>query len=180
MEKEFLEKIKYDLINGYAKKRHPFRYFTLATIHNGSPRQRTVVLRKLVNDFTILFYTDKRSIKVDDLKLNNSVSALFYHPKKLLQIQISGNVDFFTDETELNSIYKNIPENSRKDYITTKSPGTEISSPDHVEYLTDENHFVAVKIIPKTIEVLQLKRPNHIRIKYTKQNNSWNGKFLVP
>lgn len=180
MEQEILEKVKFELINGYAKKRHPYRYFTLSTIHNNSPRQRTVVLRKLLDDFTVLFYTDKRSTKIEDLEFNRSVSALFYHPKKLLQVQISGKVEFITDETELNNIYKNIPENSRKDYITSKSPGSKISNPDNVEYLTDENYFVAVKIIPDCIEVLQLKRPNHIRIKYTNQDNSWNGQFLVP
>ena len=84
MEQEILEKVKFELINGYAKKRHPFRYFTLSTIHNNSPRQRTVVLRKLLDDFTILFYTDKRSTKIEDLNMNNAVSALFYQQKKLL------------------------------------------------------------------------------------------------
>lgn len=180
MEQEILDKVKIELINGYAKKRHPFRYFTLSTIHNNSPRQRTVVLRKLLDDFTVLFYTDKRSTKIEDLELNNSVSALFYHPKKLLQVQVSGKVKFITDQAELSNFYKNIPENSRKDYITSKSPGSNISNPDNIEYLTDENYFVAVKIIPDTIEILQLKRPNHIRIKYTKQDNSWNEQFLVP
>jgi len=180
MEQEILEKVKFELINGYVKKRHPFRYFTLSTIHNNSPRQRTVVHRKLLDDFTVLFYTDKRSTKIEDLNMNNAVSALFYHPKMFLQVQISGKVEFITDEAELNNIYKNIPENSKKDYITSKNPSSEISNPDNVEYLTNKNYFVAVKIIPNFIEVLQLKRPNHIRIQYTRLDNSWNGQFLVP
>lgn len=180
MEAQFLEKIKYELINGYSKKRHPFRYFTLATIQDDSPTQRTVVLRKLLNDFTLLFYTDSRTNKMKDFEKNPAFSALFYHPKQLFQVRCSGNAKIITDKNELLNYWNKIPENSRKDYITAKTPSTTIDNPDHVMYLEDKNYFTAIQLIPDTIEFLQLKRPNHLRIQYTKKENNWVGEFLVP
>lgn len=180
MEELFLEECRRELINGYTKKHHPFRFFSLATIHNNQPRQRTVVLRKLLPNFNILFYTDARSQKVEDLEENNSISALFYHPKKLLQIKIDGVCRLIRDSDDIEPYIAKLPESSRKDYITSLAPGSEIKNPDHVEYLNDEINFCAVQIIPKTIEILKLKRPNHIRIQYTLENEEWKGQFLVP
>ncbi|NRB82888.1 MAG: pyridoxamine 5'-phosphate oxidase family protein [Winogradskyella sp.] len=180
MELEFLEKARRELINGYVKKRHPFRYFTLATIEDGKPRQRTVVLRKIVDDFVLLVYTDERSQKVADIANNPNVNALFYHPKQLLQIRIDAKAEIITDADQLKRYWQNIPENSRKDYITVDSPGTTISNSDQVHYDLENSYFTAIRIIPKTLEYLQLKRPNHLRIKFEYNADGWKGEFLVP
>lgn len=180
MEQQFLETARRELVNGYAKKRHPFRYFTLATVHGGAPRQRTVVLRKLLPDFNLLFYTDLRSHKVADIKNNSAVSALFYHPKKLMQLKIEGRAKLVEDKAVLKAYWNNIPENSRKDYITASAPGTPIANPDHTSYNIEQHHFCAVQIVPTVIEYLQLKRPNHLRLQFSKQEGEWQDQFLVP
>ncbi|MCA0132744.1 pyridoxamine 5'-phosphate oxidase family protein [Winogradskyella alexanderae] len=180
MELSFLRSCKRELINGYAKKRHPFRYFSLATTSNGMSRQRTVVLRKLLSDFTFVIYTDSRSQKVMDIRNNNSVSGLFYHPKKLLQIRVEGKAEIITDKAILNEYWKNINENSRKDYTTYLKPGSLINNPDDVSYNLEANNFCVIHIIPNSIEYLQLKRPNHLRILFTKSGADWKGQFIVP
>ena len=180
MTDQILKEIRAELTNGHIKKRHPFRYFTFATSHNGSPRQRTVVLRKMLPDLNILFYTDARSHKVEDFKKNSQVSALFYHPKKLMQVRVEGEAQIITDPKQLKQYWNNIQESSKKDYITERAPGSPIKNPDNVDYLEEEHHFCAVKIVPKCIEYLRLKRPNHIRVLFIKKEDKWNGKFLVP
>jgi len=179
MELQFIEELKRELINGYAKKGHPFRYFSLATVDGQGPVQRTVVLRKLLPDLRLVVYTDSRSEKVQQLEAKNAVSALFYHPKKLLQLRIQGKVEFPEGE-ELEHLWKHIPENSRKDYTTVIAPGTSIQNPDHVDYNPEKSHFKVLHIVPETIEYLQLKRPNHLRILFTKEQSNWTGQFLVP
>lgn len=180
MQDTILKGLKGELVNGYAKKRHPFRYFTLATVYEGLPKQRTVVLRKMLHDFEVLFYTDLRSQKVKDIKANSAVSALFYHPKKMMQVQLEGHAKCVTDKDELNTYWKAIPESSRKDYITKLAPGTYIKNPDHVDYNPEDAHFCAIKIIPEAISFLQLQRPHHLRLQYTKVEGQWQGQFLVP
>lgn len=180
MKEAILQELKNELINGYAKRGHPFRYFTLATIYNNTVRLRTVVLRKVLTDFTILIYTDLRSQKVIDIQQNNSISALFYHPKKLLQIKIEGNAEIISEEIALKPYWNNVGENAKKDYTTTNAPGTVIKNPDNVSYLEEKTNFCVIKIKPTNIEYLRLKRPNHIRVAFTKTEDEFIGEFLVP
>ncbi|WP_397446526.1 pyridoxamine 5'-phosphate oxidase family protein [Polaribacter sp. R77954] len=180
MKEDILQEIKNELINGYAKRKHPFRYFTLATINNTIPRLRTAVLRKMQPDFTIIVYTDLRSQKVADIQENNMVSGLFYHPKKLLQIKIEGTAEIISDKNALKPYWSSVGENSKKDYTTEKAPATIIKNPEFVSYSAKTNYFCVLKISISKIEYLRLKRPNHIRVNFIKTETGFKGDFLVP
>ena len=180
MTEDILQDLKIELINGHAKRGHPFRNFSLGTSKNNTPQQRTVVLRKVLPDFTILVYTDLRSQKIADIKENNSVSALFYHPKKLMQIKIEATAEIVSDTEELKPFWGNVSEKAKKDYTTSLAPGSIIKSPDKVDYKAEVNHFCVIKLKPTHIEYLKLTRPNHIRISYTKVEENFVGEFLVP
>lgn len=180
MKNQFLEEAKRELVYGHAKKRHPFKYFTLATIENGTPRQRTVVLRKTLTDLSLVFFTDKRTQKVIEIQQNPSCSALFYNPKKLLQLRIQGTAELITDTAQIATYWHTVQQASKKDYTTSIAPGTPIKNPDAVSYSYEEHHFCPVKIVPNSIEFLQLKRPNHLRVLFTKEQEGWSGEFLVP
>ncbi len=180
MQQLILQQVKNELINGSVKRGHPFKYFAFGATETGNPTLRTVVLRKVLPGMHLVFYTDQRSNKVQQILNNPNVSALFYHPRKLMQVQLQGTARIVTDPETLAQIWKVIPTNSRKDYTTQVAPGTEIKAPDEVEYLSASNHFCMVEIIPTTIEYLRLKRPNHIRVRFVRENDVWQGKFLVP
>ena len=177
----FWDELDIELHKGISKKGHPFRYCTLATIGiENIPRQRTIVLRKVSDDLKFTFYTDRRSKKIIHIRENNRVSILFYHPKKLLQIKVEGRASIITDKNILQQYWSGVQPNSRKDYTTNSAPGSSISNPDFVEYLDEENHFCMVDIEPFKIEYLKLKRPNHLRIRFSKIDEKWDGEFLVP
>lgn len=177
----FFTELKEELKKGTTTKNHPFRYCTLATIGlERMPRLRTIVLRKVSEELKLTFYTDRRSKKIVHIKENNRISVLFYHPKKLLQVKVDGLAYTVTDKTILKKYWSGIQPNSRKDYTTGSAPGSTISNPDKVEYLEDENHFCMVEIEPFKIEYLKLKRPNHLRVRFSKIDGDWDGEFLVP
>ena len=181
MKNIFFSELKSELQKGIKKKGHPFRYGTLATIGLETvPRLRTVVLRQVSEDLTLSIYTDKRSKKLLHIKENNKVSMLFYDPKQMLQIKVEGLAYSITDETTLKKYWSGVKPNSRKDYTTENAPGSSISHPDQVEYLQEENHFCIIEIVPFRIEYLKLKRPNHIRVQYSKSELNWTSEFLVP
>lgn len=181
MTDQFLKEAIDEIRSGVYKKGHPFRYFTLGTItENNHPELRTVVLRKVTEDFKLRIYTDSRSHKVGQLKINPIASLLFYHPKKLLQIKISGSTKRITDLGKLQRYYSGVQPKSRKDYTTMKAPGSELSNPDEVDYLEDENYFTILEFDPQHLEFLQLKRPNHIRIAFSKNGDEWDGRFINP
>lgn len=180
MKNQLLEEAKRELVNGHSKKRHPFRYFVLATNENSKPRQRTVVLRKTLLDSSLIIYTDKRTQKVTDIQDNAEFSALFYDSKKLLQIRVEGKAELITDTEQIARYWHTVQAASRKDYTANMAPGSTITNPDDVAYKAEENYFCPVKLIPNTIEYLRLQRPNHVRILFSRIDADWSGEFLVP
>ncbi|WP_273567629.1 pyridoxamine 5'-phosphate oxidase family protein [Maribacter halichondriae] len=177
----FFKELKDELENGASLKEHPFRYCALATLGlEKMPRLRTIVLRSVDNSLNLIFYTDTRSKKVLHIKENNRVSLLFYHPEKLLQIRIEGLATIIKDPNILTEHRKNIHESSIKDYTTKTAPGSAISNPDAVEYLDDTDYFCMVNIEPFKIEYLKLKRPNHLRVRFSRSGANWESNFLVP
>lgn len=180
MEKLVFQQIKNEIINGSVKKGHPFKYFTLSTIWNEKPRQRTVVLRKVQPNLHLLFYTDKRSSKVEQIKQNPIVSALFYHPKKMIQLQVEGKASVKENPEMLRKIWKSIPAKAKKDYTTVLPPGVKAEHPEDLEYLTENNYFCMVEIQPTRIEYLKLGQPHHLRVEYVRSGNEWDGTFLIP
>ena len=182
MRSEIWKQIQAELTDAARNPGHPFRYATLATIGlEQVPRLRTVVLRDFDPErFELTFYTDSRSKKMLHIKENNKVSLLMYRGDELLQLRLEGLAVREKDNTVLRDHWKRVEGASQKDYTTLCAPGTEIKSPDRVEYLEDEYHFSVVHIHPFKVEYLRLKRPNHIRVQFSKEKENWRSDFLVP
>jgi pyridoxine/pyridoxamine 5'-phosphate oxidase len=174
-----LNECKDQWIKAKHNKKHPFRFFTLATVAlDGRPHLRTVVLRNFdSNALQFTIYTDLRSRKVNELEQDARAQFLFYDARRMLQIVVGVRlVESNTDS----SIYNAIPEQSKKDYATKMSPGSQISSPEKVQYdFSDKGHFLQLVFKAETIEYLRLKRPNHLRAFFSLKKN-WEGSFLVP
>ncbi|MGB5508522.1 MAG: pyridoxamine 5'-phosphate oxidase family protein [Robiginitalea sp.] len=171
-----------ELKAGVTDPSHPFKFSTLATLGLGNlPRLRTVRIRDFdPQNMRLTFYTDSRSKKILHIKENNKVSLLFYHPEKLLQLRMEGLAVREKDEEILEGLWDRIEERSQLDYLTASAPGTEIQNPDKIEYIRERTYFSAVYILPFKIELVQLKRPNHIRIRYSKREGDWKSDYLVP
>ena len=178
---ELFEELCTELKKGVSKKGHPFRYFTLATkgLQNNIGL-RTVVLRKVRDNLTLTFYTDQRSSKIEELKKDDTISALFYHPKKMMQLKIIGTAEIEKDPKILNTFWNGVPMHARKDYTTQNAPGSFLDENEPVDYLSDKNHFAMVHIIPKQIDFLQLGKSNHTRILFSLEKEGWNHQNLVP
>jgi len=177
-----LSEIFKDVINeikfGYLKRKHANKYCYLASVSNGKPVNRTVVLRDMTDENNLIIFTDKRSNKVEHFKNNPNAEALFYNHKKLWQIKVSGKINIVEDQEKVDYYKQKIQGASKKDYITEKKPGSEIKNPDNVEY-GEKLNFALLELQTQSIESLQLKRPNHIRCVFKKEDN-WQGQFLVP
>ena len=159
-------------------KKHAFRFFTLATIaSDGRPHIRTVVLRDFnPMNISCTVYTDSRSQKLKELERDKRAQLLFYDSKKMLQITVSV---VLVENVNENKIYKAIPEQSKKDYSSMITPGSEIKSPDELQFNFSKGFFSKLIFKAETIEYLRLKRPNHLRAFFTIEDN-WKGIFLVP
>ena len=181
MSNSYLKKIYDQLEKALGEKNHPFRLFTLGTVGlDRMARLRTVVLRDVLPDKDILFYTDRRSKKVTHMKENNLVGMLFYEPENKVQVKIEGAAKIIRDADQLKSHWKGIAQENRKDYTSSTPPGSIVSHPDDVEYLKEKDYFCVVRVTPYKIEYLQLQAVSHIKVRYSKQEGAWVSEYLVP
>ena len=178
MLQELLKDLQGEMKLGYLKRKHSFRYVYLATIADGRPHQRTVVLRDVVNERNPIIYTDARSSKVKELKENPNASLIMYNHKKLMQITLSGQVKMIESGDYYDDCWSRIQGDSQKNFITEKAPGISIDNPDEVEY-GDDHHFMILELVPDQIEYLKLESPNHVRAIFKAEDN-WQGQFLNP
>ncbi len=181
MERIILEQLKNELFSGVKKRGHPFRYFTLGTVDDKyCPHLRTVVLRDVTDAMELVFFTDYRSQKIGQIRKNPLVSGLFYHPDKLMQVQIHGKAELTEDDRTIAHYWGQVPPSSAKEYTTSKAPSSALEKPEDVDYLKDSPHFCVVKIVLRSITYLKLNDPNHIKVHYTKVGDTWQHQFLVP
>jgi pyridoxamine 5'-phosphate oxidase len=161
---------------------HPFKFATLATLGlERLPRLRTIKIREFdPESLQITFYTDSRSKKILHIKENNKVSMLLYHPDSLLQLRLEGLAIRERDDEVLGEHWSRVDRKAQKDYTTVCAPGTEIQHPEKIEYLEEDAYFTMVYILPYKVEYLKLKRPNHLRVRYSKRDGIWKSDFLVP
>ncbi|MFO7719165.1 MAG: pyridoxamine 5'-phosphate oxidase family protein [Gillisia sp.] len=170
-----------ELEDGATKYGHPFRTCSLATSEiSGGIRQRTVNLRKLTKENSLLFYTDVRSTKIEQIRKNPQASTLFYNPSLQLQIFLSGIIKVHSEDSLWDDHLENIEGRSINDYNTLYAPGKPIKNPIEVTRTKDLN-FAILELIPDTIEYLKLRdEPNRIRALFKLKDNVWEKTFLTP
>ncbi|TVZ28027.1 pyridoxine/pyridoxamine 5'-phosphate oxidase [Gillisia sp. Hel_I_86] len=162
-------------------KEHPFNYCSLATAgKNGTTRQRTVILRGVTEEKSLLFYTDFRSTKIKQLKQNPKANGLFYDPKNQLQLIIKGNILIHTDDDAWEEHKDKIDGKAINYYNTLLPPGKPIKNPFSVER-GKKLHFGLLEFKPVRMEFLKIKQDsNHLRARFRLDEGIWKQTFLVP
>lgn len=178
---ELLGSVKAELVRSNADQRHPFRFFYLAT-QGTYPEIRTVVKRDFsYEDWSVVFFTDARSPKVKQIQAQDKISALFYHPKKMLQLRMKGKAQLIgPDQETYTSYFEKVRQSPASgDYSSIYPPGTEIEEKTELN-TGDELHFLAIRIQPTYLDILQLGKEQHTRMGYEWVDGGWKGQRLVP
>ena len=166
-----------------ADKKHPFRFLVLATSNTRAPGMRYVVLRKIDEAGHLILFTDQRSSKVTEIRINPEVTLLFYHPQARLQVRVEGRASLHHKDAVCREYWPMVQGETWKAYGSIKVPGEVIDRPDEA-YEWDEDLakelFTIIRIDPKRMEVLQLNGLTHLRAGFEKQEGEWSGDWLVP
>lgn len=159
-----------------ADKKHPFRNCVLATVYKEKVNQRTVVHRKFLRKNTSIIFTDSRSKKVMQLEGNPISSLLFYDPKKKLQISVAGLMKIHDGDDIADEAKDSIQDFS--DYNNAPFPGAAIEQSNN--YSKGETNFMVLEFHWLEVDVLELSREGHRRAIMRRDNDSWNGTWVVP
>ena len=163
-----------------SKQRHPMRAPTVITTTKNIPNARTMILRDVLPN-KLIFFTDKRSPKVQDIQNNPHTTIHSYDSKKKLQIRIRTQASILTDHQQWNR-WRSMGLNRFQDYGTALPPGTPIQDrevpPATLE--TARENFCIIQALVTDIELLQLSRDGHQRVEWKNQNGVWTLIQLVP
>jgi pyridoxine/pyridoxamine 5'-phosphate oxidase len=182
------------LLRGQADAKHPFATPVVATVTSeGSPRSRTLVLRKTNRQTAKLWcYTDRRSGKADDLSQGSPImSWTFWAKGPGVQVNCSGPTDWLPEEIAKER-FRSLPKHSRKSYATLSAPGQPQATAtdglpadweDRSETATAyaAEHFGILCTTITHMEVLQLDRAGQRRMLAQREvDGEWRLTWLVP
>ena len=173
-------------ISSYHKKESKLptsKYIQLSTISTDyTPRVRTVVFRGWTDSYKMKIFTDRRSLKINELKFNNNVEICWYFQKSRCQFRLRGiasmdfGKDYITSWDNLNA--------EAKSTWGWKTPGS--------KYIYDKNNlipdsqnselidnFILLKIEIFHVDQLLLSKPNQFRKRWI-LNKQWDEERINP
>lgn len=181
------------LIRGKADRKHAFNLAVLCSLSPSShPRSRTLVLRNVLkNKGELWCYTDRRSQKALSLEAGNTaMSWTFWSPRHKLQVTAHGESAWLPADRTL-KIFRSLPKHSRKAYATLAPPGTPTDQPTsglpddwEKRKLTETDYalknFGVMVTTVHSMDVLQLGREGHLRLRADRNGDDWDLNWLIP
>lgn len=173
--------------------RNPLLTPAVATVvpSEAAPQVRTVILREADRaQRRISFYTDARAEKVKQLKNSPSLSWLFWHPERKLQIRARGTAELHTGDEAARLHWEAIGREGRKNYAALTAPGTPVeeASSGLPDFWSEDmplerseyayKNFMLVQTYIEEIDSLLLHPQGHQRIIY-RWDDGWQGGWVV-
>jgi 3-hydroxyisobutyrate dehydrogenase len=187
--------IKELLINGAKDRNHSFHtpIFTNNNDISGA-NSRVIVLRKFnYEEMNLIFNTDYRSPKINNLKKNNQSNFVFYDTKIKIQLRIKTISKINHNNKITSEAWKETRLFSRKCYLTQKAPSSvtdraEDGIPEHLKGIDPSkneseigySNFSVVENFIQEIDWLHLASSGHRRLKITFKNNKTTFNWMIP
>lgn len=180
---------------------HPWGLATMSTVTHIKttaqpvPVSRILVLRRFaLSDSTLLWHTDVRSAKVQQLEKNSQTSILFWHPIFRIQLAIIGCTEVIEQGKLFESEWENSSLTSRRAYLGELAPGSSCDEmdvnfpseyserpPTEEESSAGKENFVVLKTTIKQFNLLILRQAGNVRVEYTRDEaNSWKSCWQSP
>jgi general stress protein 26 len=170
-------------------RHHEWRTPVLASVGlDGSVQARTVVLRRAdIDAKRLVFYSDRRSPKVLELKANPAATLVFWSRRLSWQVRAQVNAEILEAGPLVDSAWASVAQSpAAGDYLSLAAPGTalksvpvippqpEASGPSHLH--RGPHHLAIVCADVLSIDWLELSRAGHRRARLTAGASQW----LVP
>lgn len=172
----------------------PFHWPVLGTVGKGGPSLRTVILRQCrMPDRILICHTDSRAMKVPEIHNASQVSWLFYHPKKGVQLRVSGRATLHMDDPFADDQWAGTRITSRLNYCATQPPGTSVDRPSSglpdfllnkiptlLESEKGRQNFAAIACRIDSIDWVLLSLMGNRRARFVWDDNELSAQWLIP
>ena len=182
------------LKRGVGNFRDPFHWPVLGTTGEGGPSLRTVILREFtLPDRVLACHTDGRAAKVREIADSGRASWLFYHPKRKVQLRISGHAVLHSDDRFADERWDATRATSRLNYCTTEPPGTPVDEPSSglpdllvnkmpslLETEKGRDNFVTIRCQIESMDWLLLSLLGNRRARFEWDGEKVSATWLIP
>ena len=172
--------------NGVTDRRSFFHTPTLATVEQGLPASRTVVLRDTDAAQRVLsFHTDQRSAKVAALIAQPIAALHVYDPALKLQLRVTGPVTLYAEDAIADAAWASSTPSARRCYAVLPGPGSIIANPDDADLDGQSQDaaravFLRADLQIKSLDWLHLAVTGHRRARFTSTDVGLSSTSLVP
>jgi len=176
------------LTRGSADRRSGFHTVQLATVADGAPRVRTVVLRAVApSQRLIRIHTDARSAKAAELAADARVEVCGYDAQAKMQIRLRGLASLHAGDAVADAAWAASGQGSRMAYRAAVAPGAPLERPEDVDPQTraplsdlGRENFMAVTVAVARLEWLYLAASGHRRALYEWSGAALCARWLAP
>lgn len=171
---------------GVTDRRSVFHTPTIATVEQGEPALRTVVLRAADEERRVLsFHTDQRSAKVAALIAQPIASLHVYDAALKVQVRATGPVTLHADDAAADSAWAGSSASAQRCYAVVPGPGSVIASPyeaalDGQDPAAARAVFLRADLLITRLEWLYLAVTGHRRARFTWTKTGLSSTWLVP
>ncbi|WP_437205766.1 pyridoxamine 5'-phosphate oxidase family protein [Planctomicrobium sp. SH664] len=173
---------------------NPWCYCTLATLKEGHPEQRLLILRH-VDPATreLAFHTDRRSPKIGQLQASPVVSGLFFDGVQRLQLTVNGTASIHTSDAVAEREWARASAGRRRSYLILHPPGTPAGGPspnlpdwalqrppEDDELAAARPNFAVIQLRLSTIDILSIQPTGSWRARFVWNETDWQGEWLEP
>ena len=172
----------------------PFHWPVLGTTGKDGASMRTVILRQfMLPERMLICHTDARAEKIREISKSAKVSWLFYHPKKKVQLRISGQATLHADDHFADDQWAATKIISRLNYCASEPPGTPIDKPSSglpdfllnkiptlLESERGRKNFMVIACRIDSMDWLILQATGNRRARFDWDQNGLNARWLTP
>lgn len=192
---ELIEKECWTLLQeGASRGKSALHTFVLGTRNQQGIEMRTLVLRKTEKPRLALYsHTDLRSPKALQMKENGNCSLLFYDPVRRIQLRLQAEAMLHLQNETSSKLWKEANMSARKTYLSQRSPGESISSPEdglpaHLsgkdprpeESEAGRMNFLVLEFNIKSIDWLFLNAQGHRRARIEYHETGFDASWVNP
>ena len=179
------EQIARELQRAPHDRHHAWRTPVLASVADGgAPRVRTVVLRAVTEDASVLrIYTDARSSKVAELQQQPQAALVFWSARLNLQLRVQTLAAVHLQGSLVDDAWSRMRQApSASDYLSAQAPGSPLSQALPAESDGARHHLAVIECRAQSWDALLLARDGHRRAAWCwdDEGRCDEGRWLVP
>lgn len=183
-----------ELSHACVNPHHPWRLPCLATMGDGTPCQRTVVLRRVEHaGCQLMAHTDARTAKIEQLRKLPPSSWLFYDPERRIQLIMAGNVQLHFSNAIADQEWAQLEVTGQIPYLAPHAPGEPSTSPSvnlaaetrtgtvtSQELEAGRENFAVMAARIHEIDLSFLRSTGHLRAKFHLESTGWHRTWVQP